>query len=178
MNLTITIALLATMLIFIIIHLWRMIRFTKQKVVDSLRLNKLFGMPRAIDLSYDELKKRVTRIAWKKLKPNQSITRNGWIIKEIHPVSAKEGYIYITVVRDNRPRMNQCHVCIACDIAALDFKATLVPQSLRDYEYMIYLLGLPERETMEELRAINAGLERARESVRDRYILLAMREVL
>ena len=163
----------------LVILFCRMISFTKQKIIDTLRLNRFFGIKRAKDLTYEELKQRVSKVIWTDMKPEgQATIRNGSILREIHPLSAQEGYKYVTVCRDNRPWANVCHVLISTDIAGLRVKPTVVAQTTKDYENMMNIMGLPLGEVFRELKAIDAGDSETKQSVIDRYIVYMMQEIL
>lgn len=174
-----TLTLLLAIIVLIFVVLWYIIRFTRQKVIDTLGLNRLLKVKKASELSYTELKTRVAEIAWKRMKEvPKIILRNGWVIKEILPISAEEGFKYMVVARDNRPGNNRCHVCFACNLIGTVVKPTITIQDNRDYEYMVWLLGLSEDEAYKQLKAINSGDSEMMESVKDRYIQLVMREIL
>lgn len=176
---TLTLLLCALVTLIIAGSLFYMIRFTRQKVIDTFGLNRLLKVKKASELSYEELKRRVAEIAWKRMKPAPAvILRNGWAIKEITPMRAMAGFKYMVVARDNRPGNNRCHVCFACNLIGTVVTPTITIQDIRDYEYMVYLLGMEEKEAQAQLKVINAGDTGMKQSVEDRYTMLVMREIL
>lgn len=176
---TLTLLLCAFVTLIIAGSLFYMIRFTRQKVIDTFGLNRLLKVKKASELSYEELKRRVAEIAWKRMRTAPAvILRNGWVIKEITPMNAMTGFKYMVVARDNRPGNNRCHVCFACNLIGTVVTPTITIQDIRDYEYMVYLLGMEEKEAQAQLKAINAGDTGMKQSVEDRYTMLVMREIL
>lgn len=174
-----TLLLLLSVVLIIAGSLFYMIRFTHQKVIDALGLNRLLKVKKASALSYEELKRRVAEIAWKRMKSAPVvILRNGWVIKEITPMGAMTGFKYMAVARDNRPGNNRCHVLFTCNLIGTVVTPTITIQDIRDYEYMVYLLGMEEKEAQAQLKAINAGDTGMKQSVEDRYTMLVMREIL
>lgn len=176
---TLTLLLCALVTLIIAGSLFYMIRFTRQKMIDTFGLNRLLKVKKASELSYEELKRRVAEIAWKRMKPTPAvILRNGWVIKEITPMNAMTGFKYMVVARDNRPGNNRCHVLFTCNLIGTVVTPTITIQDIRDYEYMVYLLGMEEKEAQAQLKAINAGDTEMKQSVEDRYTMLVMREIL
>lgn len=176
---TLTLLLLAFVTLIIACSLFYTIRFTRQKVIDTFGLNRLLNVKNASQLSYTELKRRVAEIAWKRMKPApEVILRNGWAIKEITPMNAMPGFKYMVVARDNRPANNRCHILFTCNMIGTVVTPTITIQDNRDYEYMVYLLGMGEKKAQAQLKSINAGDEGMKQNVEDRYTMLAMREIL
>lgn len=174
-----TLAMLFAIIVLIFVSLWYMIRFTRQKVIDTLGLNRLLKVKKVSELTYTELKTRVAEIAWKRMKEAPKvILRNGWVIKEMKPLNAEAGMKYMVVARDNRPAINRCHVCFACNLIGTKVSPTMTIQDNRDYEYMVYLLGLEEKEAYSQLKAVNSGDKEMMKSIQDRYAQLVMREIL
>ena len=93
-------------------------------------------------------------------------------------MNAMTGFKYMVVARDNRPGNNRCHVCFACNLIGTVVTPTITIQDIRDYEYMVYLLGMEEKEAQAQLKSINAGDTGMKQSVEDRYTMLVMREIL
>lgn len=176
---TFTLLLCTIVLLIIAGSLFYMIRFTRQRMIDTFGLNRLLKVKKASELSYDELKRKVAEIAWKRMKPAPAvILRNGWLIKEITPMNGMPGFKYMVVARDNRPAHNRCHVLFTCNMIGTVVTPTITIQDNRDYEYMVWLLGMEEKEAKAQLKAINSGDAEMKQSVEDRYTMLVMREIL
>lgn len=153
------------------------IRFTRQRIVDALRLNRMLKMKKAFDLTFDEVKARLSYIIWTKVG-DKTIIRNGYLLREIHPMSAKEGHKYVVICRDNRPFKNVCPVTVSTDISGIKVEGVAETNNTKDYENMMIISGVPLHEIFRELRAVDAGDEEAKQTIVNNYITTVMREVL
>ena len=171
----------ATMLLIIVVMfvtVLRMVKFTKWRIIDTFHLNRLFGIPRVSELTFEQLKSYVTNVLWTKMKGGKPTYRNGCKLQEIHPMSEEQGHKYVSVSKDNRPFKNVCHVLIDTDIAGIQVKTTVVAQTTKDYENMMNIMGWGLREVLNNLRAVDAGDSETKQNIIDRYIEYMLREIL
>lgn len=175
---TIFIALVMIIILAICVTLFRTVGFTRWAIIDCLRLNRLFKKPKRTSLTFVELKSHVANVLWTKMKGGKPTYRNGSKLQEIHPLSEEQGHKYVSVSKDNRPFKNVCHVLIDTDIAGIQVKTTVVAQTTKDYENMMNIMGWGLREVLNNLRAVDANDEEAKQNIIDRYIEYMLGEIL
>ena len=154
-----------------------LIRFTRWRMIDFLRLNKLLGVPRVKDLTKEELDKHFSYFVWA-VMDKKTVLRNGCRVMEIVPMSSQEGHKCVVISRDNRPFLDVCRVMVDTDIAGIEVKATVIAQSTKDYENMMNIMGWDIREVLRNLREVDADDKEAKQNIIDRYIDYMMREIL
>lgn len=169
------ISLLFTSGVFLV--LFYLIGFTRWRMIDFFRLNKILGVPRVKDLSEKDVYRHFSYFVWG-IMNRRSVLRNGCRVMEIFPLSAQEGHRYVVISKDNRPFRDVCYVTVDTDIAGIQVKATVIAQETKDFENMMNIMNWDIKEVFRNLREIEAGVETAKQNIIDRYIDYMMREVL
>lgn len=154
-----------------------LLRFTRWRLIDFFRLNKLFGVPRVKDLSRKDLNKYFSYFVWA-VMDKRCVLRNGCRVFEIVPLHAEEGHKYVVISRDNRPFEDVCRVTIDTDISGTVVKGTVTAQTTKDYENMMNIMGWNLKEVLRNLREVDADVKEAKQNIIDRYIEYMIREIL
>lgn len=173
----VTVIVMFCILIAVFLFLDYYIRFTRWRLIDLFRLNRLLGVPRVKDLSREDLNKHFANFVWLYMD-KRFVLRNGCKVIEISPLSAKEGHKYVVISKDNRPFQDVCRISIDTDIPGMEVKATVIAKTTKDYENMMNIMGWNIREVLRNLREVDADDKEAKQNIIDRYIEYMMREVL
>lgn len=167
----------AFILVFLALYVNSLIKFTRWRLIDLFRLNKIFNIPRVKDLTKEGLDKHFAYFAWV-IMDKHFVIRNGCRVMEIIPMSAEQGHKYLVISKDNRPFEDVCRVTVDTDIPGMDVKATVIAQTTKDYENMMNIMGWDIREVLRNLREVAADVKETKQNIIDRYIDYMMREIL
>lgn len=150
---------------------------TRQKFVDSFRLNRITKSRRASSLSDEELEARVREIIWMN---DDRIIRNGYVIKIDEETKGTRTALIAIELYTSNPFCLQNPVFIRTDIAGINYKAEILntKRIAREYEDMMKIARIPLRKTFEYLSKIERGDEEAMREVEQRYVRYVLEEIL
>lgn len=178
MNCSLIILAVLIVLLFVVLSIFIFpIGFTRWRLIDFFRLNKLLGVPKVKDLNQEDLKKHIAYFVWVVMDKGYML-RNGCRVMEVNPLSAQEGHKYIVISKDNMPFTDVCRVTVDSDISGIEVKATIMPQSTKDYENMMNIMGWNLVEVLKNLREVDANVKETKQNIINRYIDYMMREIL
>lgn len=162
----------------IVVRFFRSFRFTKQRIVDALRLNRLFRMRRAEDYSIPELQEMILALLWREFDKTKSTKRNGWVIRELFPLGSEKWHRYFGVFLDNAPYRNVCGIMLDVSITGTVFKASVEGDTEKDLENMMNIAEMPILEIIKNLKSIRVKDAKVIKKVRDAYVIYALRAIL
>lgn len=162
----------------IVVRFFRSFCFTKQRIVDGLRLNRFFRMRRAEDYSIPELQELIVALLWKDFEKTELIKRNGWVIRELFPMGAAKWHRYFGLSLDNAPYRSVCGIMLNVSITGTVFIASVEGDSEKDLENMMNIAEMPILEIIKNLKSIRGKDAKVIKKVRDAYVIYALRSIL